>query len=86
MEISKGVVRGEIWQGKIIAVWMITRQQMVCIICVYGSQTGRAEAEKEAFREEVEQLAGLSDGQPMLCVRAISMRTSVWLRQSMRIA
>ena len=29
---------------------------------------GRTEAEKEAFREEVERLAGLSDGQMMLCV------------------
>ena len=26
------------------------------------------EAEEEAFREEVERLAGLSDGQTMLCV------------------
>ena len=41
---------------------------MVCVICVYGPQTGRTEAEKEAFREEVERLAGLSDGQTMLCV------------------
>ena len=32
------------------------------------TQTGRMEAEKEAFREEVERLAGLSDGQMMLCV------------------
>ena len=40
---------------------------MVCVICVYGPQTGRTEAEKEAFREEVERLAGLSDGQTMLC-------------------
>ena len=29
---------------------------------------GRTEAEKEAFREEMERLAGLSDGQTMLCV------------------
>ena len=41
---------------------------MVCVICVYEPQTGRTEAEKEAFREEVERLAGLSDGQTMLCV------------------
>ena len=41
---------------------------MVFVICVYGPQTGRTEAEKEAFREEVERLAGLSDGQTMLCV------------------
>ena len=51
-----------------VYVWMMIRQHMVCIICVYGPQTGRTEAEKEAFREEVERLAGLSDGQTMLCV------------------
>ena len=43
---------------------------MVFVICVYGPQTGRTEAEKEAFREQVEWLAGLSDGQTMLCVAA----------------
>ena len=31
------------------------------------TQTGRTESEKEAFREELERLAGLSDGQTMLC-------------------
>ena len=41
---------------------------MVCANCIYGQQTGRTEAEKEAFREEVERSAGLSDGQTMLCV------------------
>ena len=54
--------------GRIIAVWMMIRQQMACVICVYGRHTGRTETEKEAFREEVERLAGLSDGQTMLCV------------------
>ena len=44
------------------------RQHMVCGICVYGPQTGRTEAEKEAFREEVARLAGLGDGQTMLFV------------------
>ena len=68
VEISKEVVRLERWQGRIIAVWMIIRQQMVCVICFYGPKTGRMEAEKEAFREEVERLAGLSDGHTMLCV------------------
>ena len=58
----------ERWQGRIIAVWMMIRQQIVYIICVSGLQTCRAEAEKEAFREEVDMLAGLSDGQTMLCV------------------
>ena len=86
VEISKEVVRVERWQGRIIAVWMMIRQQMVCAICVYGPQTGRTEAEKEAFREEVERLAGLSDGHTMLCVVAISMHTSVWLSQGTKKA
>ena len=49
-------------------IWMMIRQQMVCVICVYGPQTGRTEADKEAFRAEVEMLASLSDGQTMPCV------------------
>ena len=71
VEISKEVVRVERWQRRIIAVWMMIRQQMVCVICVYGPQTGRTEAEKEAFRGEVERLAGLSDGQTMLCIGVV---------------
>ena len=35
---------------------------------MYRPQTGRTETEKEAFREEVDRLAGLSDGQTMPCV------------------
>ena len=38
------------------------------VICVYRPQTGRTEAKKEAFREEVDRLVGLSDSQTMLCV------------------
>ena len=58
----------ERWQGRIIAVWMMIRQQMVCVSCVGGPQRGRTESEKEAFRGEVERLVGLSDGQTMMCV------------------
>ena len=68
VEINKEVVRVERWQGRIIVVWLMIRQQMVCAICFYGPQTGRTEAEKEAFREGVERLASLSDDQTMLCV------------------
>ena len=53
VEISKEVVRVERWQGRIVAVWMMIRQHMVRANCVYGPQTGRTEAEKEAFREEM---------------------------------
>ena len=45
---------------------------MVCVIGVYGPRhVGRTDAEKEAFtsfREDMERLAGLIDGQTMLCV------------------
>ena len=68
VEISKEVARVERWQERIFAVWTMIRRHMVCVICVYGPQTGRTEAEKEAFREEVARLAGLGDGQTMLCV------------------
>ena len=65
------------WQGRIIAVRMMIRQQIVSVICVCGPQTGRTEAGEEAARAEVERLVGLSDGQTVLCVAAISMRTLV---------
>ena len=68
VEFSKEVVRAERWQGRIIAVWMIIRQQMVSVICDYEPQTGRTEEEDGAFREDVERLAGLSGGQAMLFV------------------
>ena len=51
-----------------MAAWRMIRQQMPRVFCIYGPQTGRTGAKKEAFREEVERLAGLSDGQTMLCV------------------
>ena len=52
---------------------------MVCVVYVYGPQTGRTEAEKEAFREEVEMLACLSDGQTTLCV-AGDFNAHIWWR------
>ena len=66
MEISKEVVRVERWQGRIIVVCMMIRQQIVCVTCVYGPQTGRTDAEKEGFRKEVDRLAGMIDGQTTL--------------------
>ena len=47
VEISKDVVRVDRWQGRIIAVWMMIRQQLVCVICVYGPQTGRTYGGRE---------------------------------------
>ena len=69
VDISKEVVQVERWQGMIIAVCMYDDPPTdgMCLLRL-RTQTGRAEAEKEAFREEVERLAGRSDGQTMLCV------------------
>ena len=47
--VNVEVVRVGRWQGRIIAVWMMIRQHMVCIICFYGPQTSRTGVEKEAF-------------------------------------
>ena len=68
VEISKEVVGIKIWQGRIIAVLMMSHQQMGCVIYVYGPHTGRAEEEKEAFREDVDGMAALGDDQTMMYV------------------
>ena len=37
----------------------MVKKQLVCIMSVYGPQTGRAETEKRAFKEELERMVGL---------------------------
>ena len=46
-EISREVVRVERWNGRAIEVWTIVQKQLMCVISVYGPQTGRTEAEKQ---------------------------------------
>ena len=48
-EISKTVIRVERWKGRIVMAWLMTRKHMVCVMSVFGPQTGRMEAEKEEF-------------------------------------
>ena len=67
-EISREVVRVERWNGRAIAVWMRVQKQLMCVISVYGPQTGRTEAEKQDFRDEVEKMMGLVEVGTMLCV------------------
>ena len=67
-EISKEVVRVERWNGRAIAVWMIVQKQLMCGISVYGPQTGSTEAEKQHFRNEVENMMGWVDVGTMLCM------------------
>ena len=50
-EISKDLVRDERWQGRIIVAWMVLKKQLVCIMSVYGPQTGRAKPSGKSLRE-----------------------------------
>ena len=61
-------MRVERWNGRAIAVWMIGQKQLMCVVSVYGPQTGRTEAEKQDFRDEVEKMMGLVEVGTMLCV------------------
>ena len=67
-KISKDVVREERRQGRIIVAWMKRKKQLVCIMSVYGPQTGRAETEKTAFGEELERMVGLVEAHVMMCI------------------
>ena len=67
-KISKDVVRVERWQGRIIVAWMMVKKQLVCIMSVYGPQTGRAETEKRAFREELERMMGMVEVNALMCI------------------
>ena len=61
-------MRVDIWRGRIIVAWMMLKKQLVCIISVYGPQTGRAETEKRAFREELERMVGFVEVHVMMCI------------------
>ena len=67
-EISKTVVRVERWKGRIVMAWLMTRKQMMCVIYVFGPQTGRTEAEKVEFKDVLERMMGLVELEVMLCV------------------
>ena len=67
-EISKDVVRVERWQGRIIVSWMMSKKQLVCITSMYEPQTGRAETEKRASREELERMVGLVEAHVIMCL------------------
>ena len=67
-EISKTVVRVERWKGRIVMAWLIIRKQLMCVMSVYGPQTGRMEAEKEEFRDALERMIGLVELEVMLCI------------------
>ena len=67
-EISKTVVRVERWKGRIVMAWLMIRKQMMCVMSVYRTQTGRMGAEKEEFRDALERMMGLVELEVMLCI------------------
>ena len=62
--ISKTVVRVERWKERIVMI----RKQMMCVMSLYGPQTGRMEAEKEELRDVLERMMGLVELEVMLCI------------------
>ena len=42
-ENSKTVVRVERWKQRIVMAWLMIRKEMMCVMSVYGPQTGRME-------------------------------------------
>ena len=44
------------------------QKQLMCVVSAYGPQTGRTEAEKQDFRDEVEKMMGLAEVGTMLYV------------------
>ena len=67
-EISKEVVRVERWKGRIIMAWAMISKQLVCVMSVYGPQTGRTEAEKQEFRDALEMMIGMVELETLLCI------------------
>ena len=47
--------------------WVVIQRQMVCIMSVYGSQTGRTGTEQE-FRDTLERMIGMFELDVMLCI------------------
>ena len=55
-------------KGRILMAWLMIVKQMMCVMSVYGPQTGRTEAEKEEFMDALERLMGLLELEVMLCM------------------
>ena len=66
--ISKEVVRVERWKGRIIMASAMIGKQLVCVMSVYGPQTGMTEAEKQEFRDALEMMTGMVELETLLCI------------------
>ena len=65
---GKGKEVVERWEGRILLMWILIKNQLVAIMSVYGPQTGRGEADKVAFRDALETMMGRVEDGIMLCV------------------
>ena len=48
--------------------WAMIRKQLVCVMSVYGPQTGRTEAGKQEFRDALEMMIGMVELETLLCI------------------
>ena len=80
-EYSKEVIRVERWGGRIIAVWILVGDQMMCILSVYAPQTGRMQEGKEAFQSNLEEIIRHVEPETVLVV-AGDMNAHVGKRQN----
>ena len=55
-------------QAVIIMAWVMIRKQLVCVMSVYGPQTGMTEAEKQEFRDALEMMIGMAEFETRLCI------------------
>ena len=67
-EISKQVVRVERWEGRIVIAWVVVQRQVVCVMLVYGPQTGRTGAEKQELKDTLERMMGMVELGMMPCL------------------
>ena len=48
--------------------WAMLRRQLVCVMSVYGPQTGMAEAEKQEFGDALGMMIGMVELETLLCI------------------
>ena len=47
---------------------VMIRKQLVCVMSVYGPQTGRTKAEKQEFGDALDMMIGMVDLETLLCI------------------
>ena len=55
-------------EGWIVMAWVMIQRQMVCVMSVYGPQTGRTGEKEQEFRDTPEKMMGKVVLEVMLCI------------------